>query len=273
MLDAVFERAPVGLALYDRDLRLMRVNDHLAAINGPPAEEQIGRTVAELVPDVAGVEATMRGVLATGRSVEQHEVTGSTSAAPGVARTFDVSFWPVRRGGNGEILGVGCVVFEVTERRAAENALREQTARYESLLRALSEVGEGMIHVPAGATGWLMPQQPAVRVRSRVRGPLSGGQPPARPRPRPDGWSFPALFKTPAGKWLLITEAALDDSYCGSHLAQDAAGGVYRLKFPDPKEGLGVGEVEPDVDAALDDALARRHHRRRRRDACSNPIS
>jgi PAS domain S-box-containing protein len=145
MLDAVFERAPVGLALYDRDMRLVRINDHLAAINGPPAAEQIGLAVAELVPDVPGVEASMRRVLATGDTIEQHEVSGSTSAAPGVARTFDVSFWPVRRGGHGEILGVGCVVIEVTERRAAENALREQTARYESLLRALSEVGEGMI--------------------------------------------------------------------------------------------------------------------------------
>src|SRR4029077_15622793 len=31
----------------------------------------------------------------------------------------------------------------------------------------------------------------------------------------------------------------------GSHLAQDAAGGVYRITFPDPKEGLGVGSVQP----------------------------
>ena len=60
-------------------------------------------------------------------------------------REFDVSFWPVRSRGDEEILGVGCVVYEVTERRAADRALREQTARYESLLRALSEVGEGML--------------------------------------------------------------------------------------------------------------------------------
>ena len=46
MLDAVFARAPVGLALYDRDLRLVRINDHLAEINGLPAAEQIGRPVS-----------------------------------------------------------------------------------------------------------------------------------------------------------------------------------------------------------------------------------
>ena len=60
-------------------------------------------------------------------------------------REFAVSYFPVRRRGDGEVLGVGCVVFEVTERREAERALREQTVRYESLLRALSEVGEGML--------------------------------------------------------------------------------------------------------------------------------
>ena len=48
VLDAVFARAPVGLGLYDRDLRLVRINDHLAEINGLPAAEQIGRPVTEL---------------------------------------------------------------------------------------------------------------------------------------------------------------------------------------------------------------------------------
>jgi PAS domain S-box-containing protein len=145
MLDAVFARAPVGLALYDRELRLLRVNDHLAEIDGLSAAEQIGRTVTEIVPGIEGVAERMREVLDTGRALSGVPTAGSTRAAPGVRREFDVSYWPVRRRGDDEVLGVGCVVFEVTERLQAERALREQTARYESLLRALSEVGEGMI--------------------------------------------------------------------------------------------------------------------------------
>ena len=145
MLDAVFARAPVGLALYDHELRVVRINDHLAEIDGIPAAEQIGRPVTEIVPDVEGIVPAMREVLATGRELANVELAGSTSAAPGVRREFMVSYFPVRRRGDGEVLGVGCVVFEVTERREAERALREQTVRYESLLRALSEVGEGML--------------------------------------------------------------------------------------------------------------------------------
>src|SRR4051794_19617923 len=144
-LDAVFARAPVGLSLYDRDLRLIRVNEHLAAINGVAASETIGRPVSEIIPDVEGVAECMREVLETGRGLSHVETSGSTRAAPGVRRSFEVSYWPVRRRGVGEVLGVGCVVFEVTERRRAELELREQTARYESLLRALSDVGEAMI--------------------------------------------------------------------------------------------------------------------------------
>ena len=41
-------------------------------------------------------------------------------------------------------------MFEVTERRAAERALRTQTDRYETLLTALSEVGEGMVVLEDG---------------------------------------------------------------------------------------------------------------------------
>lgn len=44
---------------------------------------------------------------------------------------------------------------------------------------------------------------------------------------------------------MLLTESALDETYCGSHLAANAPGGVYRIKFPDPKEGLGIGAAEP----------------------------
>ncbi len=144
MLDTVFARAPVGLALYDRELRLMRINDHLAEINGMPAADQLGRHVRDIVPDVEGVVAAMQEVIETGRGLSEIEAVGETRSAPGVRREFETSYWPVRRRGHDEILGVGCVVFEVTERRAADRALREQTARYESLLRALSEVGEGM---------------------------------------------------------------------------------------------------------------------------------
>ena len=89
------------------------------------------------------VEAYLRAVLESGEPLTELEVAGATAAAPGVDREFIVSYWPVRRRDDHRVVGVGAVVFEVTERRAAERAAHEQTARYESLLLALSEVGGG----------------------------------------------------------------------------------------------------------------------------------
>jgi len=100
-------------------------------------------------------------------------------------------------------------------------------------------------HLPDGSKAWVMPQQ-EVHKYSPAYEDFYMSVPAGTSSARADGWAFPALFRTTADKWLLITESGLDDSYCGSHLAQDASGGLYRIKFPDPKEGLGIGKVEPE---------------------------
>ena len=99
-------------------------------------------------------------------------------------------------------------------------------------------------HLPRGTTAWLLPHHMPSRYKPAYED-LFHEVPVGTAAPEPAGWSFPGLFKTPAGPWLLITEAALDESYCGSRFAADAPGGVYRLRFPDPGEGRGVGEVNP----------------------------
>ncbi len=150
LLDVLFDRAPIGLGFWDRDLRFVRVNQRLAEINGVPPEDHVGRTVAEIVPDLRGVGEDQRRVLASGVPLTEIEVSGETPAAMGVRREWTASYWPVRRRGGDEVIGVGAVVFEVTDRRAAERSAREQTARYETLLQALSDVGEGMVVLREG---------------------------------------------------------------------------------------------------------------------------
>jgi PAS domain S-box-containing protein len=139
LLDVVFAHAPVGIALLDRDLRLLRVNDRLAEIAGVPAAAHRGRTLEELLPDLpASVRDDAAQVVRSGTSLSEIEISGAE-------RRWIASYWPVRRTPGGPPVGVGLVLADVTERRAAERALRAQTDLYEALLLALSEAGEGLL--------------------------------------------------------------------------------------------------------------------------------
>src|SRR5262249_8387998 len=100
-------------------------------------------------------------------------------------------------------------------------------------------------HPPATSTAWMLPQQEVGKYAPAYED-LFREVPSGTSSEKPDGWDFPALFRTPANRWLLTTESALADDYCGSHLAQNATGGVYRLEFPDPTEGHGVGKAQPE---------------------------
>jgi alpha-glucosidase len=62
--------------------------------------------------------------------------------------------------------------------------------------------------------------------------------------PEKVGWAFPLLFND-NGNWIFISEAGLDENYCGTHLNQDCAGGLYTISFPEADERQGDGEVYP----------------------------
>jgi hypothetical protein len=59
------------------------------------------------------------------------------------------------------------------------------------------------------------------------------------------GWVYPALFKT-NDTWVLITEAALDGTYCGTRLINDSASSVYSIGFADPREVFTGGGYLPE---------------------------
>ncbi len=70
------------------------------------------------------------------------------------------------------------------------------------------------------------------------------GIPVGTPSPNTEGWAFPALFNA-NGNWILISEANLSPGYCGVRLEQNAPDGLYKIRFPEPKDANGTGEVEP----------------------------
>jgi hypothetical protein len=58
------------------------------------------------------------------------------------------------------------------------------------------------------------------------------------------GWVYPALFHY-SNAWLLVTEGSLPRNYCATRLRSESPDGEYSVGFPDPREKIGDGPVNP----------------------------
>ena len=123
-LDTLLVSAPVGIGFWDRDLRFVRVNEALAAINRLPAEEHVGHTLAEVIPQLAPrLEPLYRQVLVSGEPIVHTESTDATGEQIGDRRHWLSSYYPVRAP-EGDVIGVGAVIMEITDRKRADDRLR-----------------------------------------------------------------------------------------------------------------------------------------------------
>jgi sigma-B regulation protein RsbU (phosphoserine phosphatase) len=136
-LQLLVRRAPIGIGLLDTQLRFVLINERLAEINGVPAADHVGRTPADIVPDVADAAmATLRAVLETGEPVTDLELRGITPAHPGEEREWLSSYFRVEDD-DGTVLGVGATVDDVTERSRAQRQLRLAFEERDQLARTL----------------------------------------------------------------------------------------------------------------------------------------
>jgi PAS domain S-box-containing protein len=125
LLDTLQQNAPVGFAFVDREFRYVRINEALAAIDGSVPEYHLGRTVQESVPKLwPRLEPLYRRVLESGEPVTNREITGETPAEPGQTRHWLVNYYPVRV--HGEVVGIGVLVVDITDRKRLEDELRQQ---------------------------------------------------------------------------------------------------------------------------------------------------
>ncbi|MEA2494411.1 MAG: hypothetical protein QOJ29_2322, partial [Thermoleophilaceae bacterium] len=141
LLDTLFATAPVGLGFFDTQLRYVRINAALAEINGLPVEDHIGRPLQEIMPGAdRSVAEQLQRVIDTGTPLTDVEVQVATQRNPGQPRLFNASYYPVHSP-DGEILGVGAVVADITERQRAQLALAQAFER-EREARAAAEAAE-----------------------------------------------------------------------------------------------------------------------------------
>lgn len=122
LLETLFDDAPVGLGVFDLELRHVRANAALAEMHGLPAEAIIGRTPSELHGELgAEAEVLYRGVIESGVPLTGVEISGATGTAPDVQRHWSLHFFPIKEGG--VATGLCVLVMDITERRRLEAQL------------------------------------------------------------------------------------------------------------------------------------------------------
>ena len=151
---AVYASAPIGLAVLDRELRWVAINDRLAAINGYPVEAHLGRTRRELIPSVAEqTDDLLRRVIDTGEPADGCELHAAIPGVPGM-RDWLVSHYPVRDA-DGTVIGVSSAVVDITEVKQMESRLRAEIAAREAVqaqlirsqrLEAVGQLTGGLAH-------------------------------------------------------------------------------------------------------------------------------
>ncbi len=133
-LHAFFGAAPAALAVLDRGLRVVKINDTVAQMTDLLIEQHLGRQVRELVPAMAPVlEPLLERILATGEPVLNHAISGETPARPGVVRHWVASFFPLPGRGR-KPGGIGVIAVEDTARQRAEQAQRRSGAEFRAII-------------------------------------------------------------------------------------------------------------------------------------------
>ncbi|AKF07912.1 sigma 54-interacting transcriptional regulator [Sandaracinus amylolyticus] len=127
MLEALFTSPSVGLALLDADLRFVRVNALVAALDGAPIEAHVGRTVEDVMPSLAPVLVPLlKGVLERGEP--RLDVALPTERAQVLA-----SFFPMRLRDGSRGVTVVCV-----DRSGSGDASLLGRLRFDDLVARLS---------------------------------------------------------------------------------------------------------------------------------------
>ncbi|MFG2915728.1 SpoIIE family protein phosphatase [Kitasatospora sp. NPDC048298] len=142
LLDGFFTQSPVGMAVFDTDLRFVRLNDALAEANGLGMEDPLGRRLTEVLPRINGPEseAVMRRVLESGEPVVDDLAHGRTPGDPNHDHAWSASYFRLKDRG-GRVLGVCATVIDITERFHADARAARAQERLSLLVDATASIG------------------------------------------------------------------------------------------------------------------------------------
>ncbi len=137
-IEQIYQHSPVGLGLLDSAYRHVRINDRLAAMAGMKANECVGKTVRQFVPELADkIIAASRPVFEQGKSIQDLELCAH--APGGHGKAYGLANYAPFRDANGEITGLIVSVLDITQRKLAEQSVRRLVAEFETLFNCAND--------------------------------------------------------------------------------------------------------------------------------------
>lgn len=139
-LESFFADAPAGLGILDDQLRIVQMNERLAQVAGHSPQECPGKTLREIVPQLAPlIEPVLQKVLKDGEPIVNFEHTGEIPGTPGLVSNLVSSYFPIPAL-EGEENNVAVICVDVTDRVQAERALQESRDRMDSILSSMRDI-------------------------------------------------------------------------------------------------------------------------------------
>ena len=156
LLRNVLDAEPTGFVLYDRELRILRVNDTAEKLT-VLRKQHVGQALASVTDVPQDRLQILQRVLDTGEAVIDREFSGAT-AGP---RWLRSSIFPVFDD-DGAIIGCAATFQDVTERRRAESRRREIIETSLDAIVTMDTDGVVLEWNPAAEAVFGYPQQDAI---------------------------------------------------------------------------------------------------------------
>jgi PAS domain S-box-containing protein len=133
---AIFETAQDSIFIKNRKLRYSRVNPAMEKLLGRPASSLLGMKDEDLFGKEAAqhIEEMDSRVL-SGEIIEEEQ----TKPVQGTPRTFHVVKVPIHDR-SGEVMGLCGIARDVTERRLAEEAIRQSEEKYRTVIETAHDM-------------------------------------------------------------------------------------------------------------------------------------
>ena len=132
-LQAIYDGAPVGLCLFDRNFRYVSHNKRLSEMSALSAGPRLGKRLEEVAPIFyLQTEPYLKRAL-EGEAISNLEALAEGPQSPSEFNTLLLSLQPVRDGAN-EVIGISMAAMDITVPKRMEKVLLEHEDHYRRTL-------------------------------------------------------------------------------------------------------------------------------------------